>query len=160
VGTEIEPDGRCKRIKVRAIGRRLCSFVVALVLVAITVLLAVLWIKSYTWQDVLQHSFNDGRVETLQSDAGEWQLVLAIEANPMELPHWSHFAAFPTPFFDEKFGVSASRWIPLKWGTWSSEFYAHSLGIFVPMWVPMMICCLLTSVLIRRALRNTPASCP
>lgn len=127
----------------------------AALLIAVAAGLAALVARSYQWQDVLQHTSDDGRLQSVQSNCGELYFILERDASPLELPHWYHVVRFVDPRFDERFGATASRWPPAKYGSYTSDDGNRFWGVFVPLWFPILVCVLTSIALMWHSLKPT-----
>ena len=114
-------------------------------------LLFVLFLGSYRSAEGIRHASDDGSSQCLFANRGEIILEFAQLIPPDRLPHWYLDRQFATPRYDEMYGVSNSRLIPIKWGR-RSTFFDEEFDIFVPIWVPFIVCVCICVFCCRRLL--------
>jgi hypothetical protein len=91
----------------------------------------------------------------VESNCGELFFIAEWDEDPLELPHWFHYPFFASQRYDQMFGASTSRWLPLKYGSYSTPDHKHYSGIIIPMWVPIVTCLGLSVFCFRKLTRQS-----
>ena len=117
--------------------------------------LCLLFFRSFQWDDCVMHASDDGKRQSVESNCGELFFIAEWDEDPLELPHWFHYPFFASQRYDQMFGASTSRWLPLKYGSYSTPDHKHYSGIIIPMWVPIVTCLGLSVFCFRKLTRQS-----